>query len=168
MGHHQTTFLAIINMLRFVLLIFSFNLLVSGLQHEKSFMFDTAASDVVDIALYNRSLLITSANDMVQKDIETGNLQRRFIAHTGQIHSFKVFNGSRMITSGWDDMIIVWDLLSGSILRRIWLGASNTYPKSIQLAGDSLFVGGMDSKVRIVNMINGRVVQTFSNLLPDH
>jgi WD40 repeat protein len=152
-------------MLLSVLLILCFNRLVSTLQHEKSFKFDLAATSVFDIGFYNKSLLITSAADIIQKDIETGQLQRRFIGHTGQINSFKVFNGSTMITSGWDDMVIVWDLVTGSILKRISLGASKTYPSSIQFVGDDLLVCGIDGKVRMVSMVAGRVVQTISNLL---
>lgn len=126
-------------------------------------MFDRTATSVLDIEIYNRSLLITSANDIVQKDIETGNVQRKFLAHTGQIHSFKVVDGSTMITSGWDDMIIIWDLITGSIVKRIWLESSSTSPKSIQLVSNNLFVCGLDGRVRVVNMITGRVVQTISN-----
>ncbi|KAI3655837.1 hypothetical protein MP638_002839, partial [Amoeboaphelidium occidentale] len=130
-----------------------FNFMVSTLQHEKSFMFDRTAASVLDIDLYKRSLLITSSNDIVQKDIETGNVQRKFLAHSGQIHSFKVIDGSTMITSAWDDMIIVWDLVTGSIVRRIWLEGTRTFPKSIQLVRDSLFECGLDGRVRIVSMI---------------
>jgi WD40 repeat protein len=68
-----------------------------------------------------------------------------------------------MITSASDDMIIVWDLVSGSILRRIGLETSGTFPLSIQLASDALFVCGQDGIVRIVNMITGRVAHTISN-----
>lgn len=137
--------------------------LVSSLQHEKSFMVDLTATNVVDIALYNRSLLVTSSSDIVQKDVETGAVQRTFLAHTDLILSLKVVNGSTMITSGWDDIIIVWDLKSGSVLRRIWLEASGTYPKSMQLVNSNLFVCGLDGKVRIVDMISGRVARTISN-----
>jgi WD40 repeat protein len=69
-----------------------------------------------------------------------------------------------MITSGWDDMIIVWDLVSGSIIRRVWLGTSNTFPTSINAAGNGLFVGGLDGKARIINLISGRI-QTISKFL---
>lgn len=68
-------------MLASLLLLLSFNLMASTLRHEKSFVADTIANAVVDIALYNRSLLITSSNDVVQKDIETGYVQRKFVAH---------------------------------------------------------------------------------------
>lgn len=131
-------------------------------------MFDRTAASVLDIELYKRSLLITSSNDIVQKDIETGNVQRKFLAHSGQIHSFKVIDGSTMITSAWDDMIMVWDLVTGSIVRRIWLGGTRTFPKSIQLVRDSLFECGLDGRVRIVSMITGRVVQTISNIIRDY
>lgn len=131
-------------------------------------MFDRTAASVLDIELYKRSLLITSSNDIVQKDIETGNVQRKFLAHSGQIHSFKVIDGSTMITSAWDDMIMVWDLVTGSIVRRIWLGDTRTFPKSIQLVRDSLFECGLDGRVRIVSMITGRVVQTISNIIRDY
>jgi WD40 repeat protein len=145
------------------LIVISLNLLVSTLQHEKSFMFDRTATAVLDLALYNRSLLITSSNDVVQVDIETGSFQRRFIAHLGKVETILVVNSSKMITSGGDDMVIVWDLISGSILRRIWLEATNTFPKSIQLAENNLFVCGSDGFVRIVDMISGRVDQTVGN-----
>lgn len=150
-------------MLKTLSVIFTLLQLVSTLQHEKSFMFDPSVSTIYAVAVYNSSLLFTSTNDVVQKDIETGNVQRRFIAHSGQIRSFIVVNGSRMITSAWDDMIIVWDLRTGSVLRRIPLEASNTYPKSIQFVKNNLYVFGQDSRLRIVNMLSGRAVQTIGN-----
>lgn len=66
-----------------------------------------------------------------------------------------------MITSAWDDMIIVWDLVTGSILRRIWLEASNTSSQSIKLVSNDLFACGLDGKVRVINMISGRVVRVI-------
>ncbi|KAI3658801.1 hypothetical protein MP638_002601 [Amoeboaphelidium occidentale] len=78
----------------------------------------------------------------------------------GKVETILVFNRSTMITSGGDDMVIVWDLICGSILRRIWLQATNTFPKSIQLSDNNLFVCRSDGIVRIVDMISGRVDQT--------
>jgi len=156
-------FSTIISMLLSALLILSFNLIISALQHEKSFMFDSTASSVYDIALYKRSLLITSSNDVVQKDIETGRFQRKFIAHAGLVQSIVVFNYSTMITSGWDDMVIVWDLISGSIMKRIWLEAPSTFPTSMALWNNDLIVCGHDGKVRFFNMLAGRVAHTISN-----
>lgn len=148
-----------------LLILLSSKLLVSTLLHEKSFGLDSADGSIYAMALYNDSLLITSTNDVVQKDIETGSVQRRFMAHSGQARSIVVVNGSTMITAGWDDMIIVWDLLTGSIVRRIWLGAQGTLPSSIQLVENNLFVCGSDGMARMVNMITGRVVQTISNFM---
>jgi len=140
-------------MLRTALLLLSFNLIISALQHDKSFMLDSTASFVLDIALYKRSLLITSSNDIVQKDIETGRVQRNFVAHTDVITSFVVVNDTTMITSGWDDMVIVWDLISGSIMKRIWLQAPRTLPSSMALWNNDLLVCGYDGKVRFVNVL---------------
>ncbi|KAI3659957.1 hypothetical protein MP638_004984 [Amoeboaphelidium occidentale] len=155
-------FMTIISMLVTLLLIHCFNLLVSTLQHEKSFVLDSTASSVFAIALYNGSLLVTSSHDVVQKDIHTGSLERKFIGHTGQIFSLLATNDSTMKTSGWDDMNIVWDLTTDSIKKRIWLGASKTFPNSIVLLGDNLFVCGKDGKVRVVNKISSKVAQTIN------
>ncbi|KAI3656214.1 hypothetical protein MP638_006869 [Amoeboaphelidium occidentale] len=122
------------------------------LLHEKSFLFDNTATSVYSMALYNRSLLITSSNDVVQKDIETGSVQRKFAAHFGQVQHIMVVNGSTMITTGWDDIIIFWDLVTGSIVRRIWLEASKTFPSSVYLKNDTMFLCGYDSRARIVNV----------------
>jgi WD40 repeat protein len=159
----STSLFAGVKMFTTLWLTFRLLQLVSTLQHEKSFMFDSSVSSVYAVAVCNGSLLLTSSNDILQRDIETGNVQRRFVAHSGTIRSFLVVNGSRMITSGWDDMIIVWDLVSGSVLRRISLGVSNTYPKSIQLVKNNLFVFGQDSRLRYLNMVSGRVVQSIGN-----
>lgn len=155
-------FLMINGMLVTLLLILSFNHMVSSLQHDKSFVVDSTASSVFAIALYNRSLLITSSHDVIQKDIETGSLERKFIGHTGQIFSLMVINDSTMITSGWDDMIILWNLITGSIMKRIWLGTSKTFPNSIGLLSNNLLVCGKDGKVRIVNIISSKVAQTIN------
>jgi WD40 repeat protein len=80
------------------------------LEHEKSFLMQENAAIVWSIAIYKDSLLLTSSNDIVQKDIQTGDIQRTFRAHKKTIYSFLVTNDSMMITSAYDDMIMVWDL----------------------------------------------------------
>ncbi|KAI3655631.1 hypothetical protein MP638_001174 [Amoeboaphelidium occidentale] len=127
----------------------------------KSFMFEDTATAVVELALYNRSLLIATSTAVIQKDIETGSFLGKFIVHSGRVEVIMVTDNSRMITLGWDDMIVVWDLKTGSTLRRIWPEASNTFPQGAQLVSNSLFACGLDRRARIVNMISGRVVQTI-------
>jgi WD40 repeat protein len=153
-------------MLISALLILSFNLITSALQHEKSFMFDSTASSVFAIALYKRSLLITSSTDVIQKDIETGIFQRKFVAHSSIIESILVVNGTKMITTGGDDMVIVWDLISGSIMKRIWLEAPMTFPSSMAIKNSDVFVSGRDGKVRIVNFLFGRVATRIDLEVP--
>jgi WD40 repeat protein len=141
------------------------SLLVTSLEHEKSFMMQESASVVWSIAIYKDSLLLTSSNDIVQKDIQTGAIQRTFRAHKKPIVSFVVSNNSRMISSAYDDMIIVWNLETGSVLKRVWLRSSETFVRVLYFIDDQVFAGGLDEKLRQVEIISGRVLKTICNVL---
>lgn len=147
-----------------LLLLLSYSV-VASLEHEKSFLLQDGASIVYSIGFYKDSLLFTSTNDIVQKDIETGAIQRTFRAHKSLIQSFLIINDSRMITSGWDDMIIFWDLESGSVMKRIWLKASQTLVYSISFQNNQVFTGGLDKKVRQVDLVLANVLQTIGDRL---
>jgi WD40 repeat protein len=128
-----------------------------ALFHEKSFSVQDGATNVNAIALYKNSILHTSSNDVLEKDIETGFLLRTFRAHINLITAFVVSEDFRMITSGFDNMIVVWDLETGSVIRRIPLGAVDTRISHISLVNDQLFTGGLDWIVRQVNLRSGQV-----------
>jgi WD40 repeat protein len=119
-------------------------------------------SYVVSASVFRSSLLITASTDIIQKDIVTGATQRTFKAHTNKITSFIVIEDNRMITAGYDDMLIVWDLDTASIIKRIWLGASGTLIERIALQGKQVYVGGLDEKVRYVDLNSGSVLRTLS------
>lgn len=136
-------------------------ILGSALEHEKSFLMQDSASIVDSIAIYGDSLLLTVSSDIVQKDIQTGAIQRTFRAHKRAIYSILVTTDSRMITSADDDMIIVWSLETGSILKRIWLRSWDTLIKSISYQDDQVFAGGFDQKVRHIDLASGRVIKTI-------
>jgi WD40 repeat protein len=138
--------------------------MVTSLDHEKSFLYQDSASYVLAIGLYKDSMLVTVSNDIVQKDILTGSVQRTFRAHDKAIYDFAVTNNSRLISSGLDDMIIEWDLFTGSILKRIWLRTSDTHISSIAVQNDIVFAGGFDNMVRQVDLVSGRVVRTIGNI----
>lgn len=148
--------------------IFTFMLLLmiwppsSALEHDKSFQLQDGATMVYSIALFKDSLLLTSSSDIVEKDTKNGAVVRTFSAHTSTVVGIIVTNTSEMITAGLDDMIIVWSLETGAVLKRIWVGSLNTQVQSISLQNDQLFTGGLDSKVRQINLITGKVVQTFN------
>lgn len=125
-------------------------LLAAALEHEKSFLLQESASIVWNLVIYKDSILLTSSNDIVQKDIQTGAIQRTFRAHTKPLYSFLVTNDSRMITSGFDDMIIIWDLKTGSILKRIWLGSSDALVRSISFQNGQVFTTGFDSIICLI------------------
>lgn len=128
-------------------------------------MVQQSASVVWSIAIYKDSLLLTSSNDIVQKDIQTGAIQRTFRAHKKPIVSFVVSNNSRMISSAYDDMIIVWNLETGSVLKRIWLRSSETFVRVLYFKDDQVFAGGLDEKLRQVEIVSGRVLKTICNVL---
>jgi WD40 repeat protein len=131
--------------------------LIITLEHEKSFLVQDGASVVHSVALYKDSLLLSSSNDFVQKDIETGAIQRTFRAHTGIIRSFLVTNDSRMITSAWDDMIVIWNLEPCSVVKRILLRSSGTLIFSISLQNNVSFAGGDNGLLRRIDLMTDKV-----------
>lgn len=149
----------IATLLVYILSLASLSLYVASLEHRKSFLLQDGASSVRSVAVYEDSILITSSNDIIQKDIQTGIVQRTFRAHKSKVVSFFVTNHTKMITSGYDDMIIVWDLKTGSILKRIWLGSVGAQIETITVDNDRAFVGGGDTKVRELDLNSGRIVK---------
>jgi WD40 repeat protein len=138
--------------------------LFTALDHQKSFLLVDSAAIVQSIAIYKNSLLLTSSNDIVQKDIETGSILRTFRGHTNQIWSFVITENDRMITSAFDDMIIVWDLLTASILDRIWLRAQMTLVTSLVHQNNFAYAGGNDKSVRQIDLVSGRITKTIGKL----
>jgi WD40 repeat protein len=134
------------------------SLLATSLEHEKSFLIQDGASSVISIAFYKRSILLTSTNDIVQKSIEGGSIERTLRAHSNQIWSLVVTDDNRLISVAYDDMIIVWSLDSGSILKRIWLGSPNTLVQSLSIQNDVVFAGGNDGMVRQLDLLTGEIV----------
>lgn len=145
------------------LLAITYLLISFGLDHEKSFLQQDGASNVLALDLHKDSLLVSVSNDIVQKDIRTGAVQRTFRAHENTIYSFVVTNGSRMVSSGYDDMIIVWDLETGSIIKRISLKIPDMRMYSIAVQDDLVIAGGLDSRVRLVDLASGRLIRTVGN-----
>ncbi|KAI3656600.1 hypothetical protein MP638_003027 [Amoeboaphelidium occidentale] len=135
--------------------------MVTSLDHEKSFLYQDSASYVLAIGFYKDSLLVTVSNDIILKDILTGSIQRTFRAHDKTIYDFVLTNDSRLISAGFDDTIIVWDLITGSILKRIWLRTLDTRISSIAVQNDIAFAVGLDNMVRQVDLVIGRVVRTI-------
>lgn len=130
---------------------------VTSLEHLKSYLLQDGSSNVAAISIYEDSVLFTASSDVVQKDLDTGAIKRSFRAHSGQVNAFIVLKDSKMISSGWDDMIIVWDLLSGSVLKRTWLGSFDTRVEVVVLQNDIVYAAGLDKRIRRVDMITGTI-----------
>jgi WD40 repeat protein len=134
-----------------------------ALEHEKGFLLADGPSDVDVICIFRNSILLPANNDIVQRDIETGELQRTFRAHTKEARAFVVTPDDRMISYGEDNMIIVWDLISGSVKKKIWLGATPTGIAKIIFRDNQLFTGGYDTRIRQIDLTSGKTVQTIGS-----
>ncbi|KAI3662256.1 hypothetical protein MP638_001453 [Amoeboaphelidium occidentale] len=144
-------------------LVFTFLLhtaFVTTLEHEKSFLLQDGAAGVDSIAVYGNSLLLTSSNDIVEKDILTGETKRTFRSHTSQVSSVIIVNGYIMVSAGFDDMLVGWDLKTGSVIRRIRLGVTNTLIKNMAYYDGSLYVCGNEKAVRRISLTYDDVVRT--------
>lgn len=132
-----------------------------SLEHEKSFLVQDGFANINTIAIHKSSLLISNSNDVVQRDIDTGEIQRTFRAHNNVIYSFVVTEDFRLITSAYDDMIIIWSLDDGSILKRIWLRSSEIQIQSISFDNEKLLIGGLDGQVRQLDLVSGRLLKSI-------
>lgn len=137
--------------------------MISSFEHEKSFLLQDSASNALSIGLYGDSILISSSNDIVQRTTWGSRVQRTFRGHQSLVTSFVVTNDSRMISAGYDDMIIVWSLESGSILRRISLRSQNTQVEHVSFQNEQVFTGGNDNKLRHLDLVSGRIARTIGN-----
>lgn len=144
-----------------IILIVLTTLPISALDHEKSLLVQDSFSSIHCIAVHKNSILISNSNDVVQRDLDTGEIQRTFRAHQSFIMSFLVTGDSRLITSSYDDMIIVWDFDNGSIIQRISIRASGAQIQRIVYKDETIFVGSYDMKVRQIDLVAGRVVKTL-------
>lgn len=105
-------------------------------------------------------MLYTSGNDIVQKNIETGAVERTLRGHTSRTSHFILTNGSTLISAGWDDLIIVWDLETGSIMKRIRLSAIDALIVEMSYLNNYIFTGGEDKMVRQIDLVTGKVIKT--------
>jgi WD40 repeat protein len=134
---------------------------IKSLEHEKSFIVQDGFANINTIDIYKNSLLISNSNDVVQRDLDTGEIQRTFRAHENVIYSFVVTKDSRLITSAYDDKIILWSLDTGSILKRIWLRSSEVQIQSIFFENEKLIIGGLDGQIRQLDLVSGRLLKSI-------
>jgi hypothetical protein len=73
-----------------------------------------------------------------------------------------------MITSSYDDSVIVWDLVSGSVRKRIPLKSSNTLIRCMYYIDEQVFTGGLDGKLRQIDLVTAKVVKIIGKRLMSH
>jgi hypothetical protein len=70
-----------------------------------------------------------------------------------------------MITSSYDDSVIIWDLVSGSVRKRIPLKSSNTLIYRMYYMDEQVFTGGLDGKLRQIDLVTAKVVKIIGKRL---
>lgn len=105
--------------------------------------------------MYQDTVLVTAGNDIKQIDVDTASVLRTFRGHSKQVVSFRLLYGSRMITSSWDDDIIVWDLETGSILRRMNIGYPGMSINSIDVHANEVIAAGASGLIRSLDCSTG-------------
>jgi WD40 repeat protein len=129
------------------------------LQHEKSFYVQDELKVADYIGFYGRSMLINTENDVIQRDLVTGAVQRTFRAHTNIVSAFVVVDGSIMYTIGLDLLLAIWDLASGSIIKRVFLGPEATVPLCLEVFNNKAYIGTQTNKIIMVDLIAGRTIR---------
>ncbi|KAI3659959.1 hypothetical protein MP638_004986 [Amoeboaphelidium occidentale] len=130
---------------------------VSAIEHTKSFLLQENVDHIRHIGVYKDSMLYTSSYDIVQRNIETGMVERTLRAHNGIINGLVVVNGSLLITGGWDNLVIVWDLHTGSVLKRYSFGSSSIMLNTQLVKNNLLLTSGFDGTVRMIDLESNRV-----------
>ncbi|KAI3655406.1 hypothetical protein MP638_007123, partial [Amoeboaphelidium occidentale] len=99
--------------------------------------------------------------DVVEKDIETGSVKRTFRAHRDTVNYFVITDDSRMITTSYDDYLIIWDLVTGSILKRILVRITEEYFQSISFVHEVVVGVSAGTRVYQVDLRSGRFVRSI-------
>ncbi|KAI3656954.1 hypothetical protein MP638_004213 [Amoeboaphelidium occidentale] len=126
-----------------------------NLEYEKSFLVIPDIPTLQEIAVYQDTVLVTAGNDIKQIDVDTASVLRTFRGHSKQVVSFRLLYGSRMITSSWDDDIIVWELETGSILRRMNIDYPGMSINSIDLHANEVIAAGASGFIRSLDFSTG-------------
>jgi WD40 repeat protein len=100
----------------------------------------------------------------VEKDIDTGAVKRTFRAHQDTINYFVITDDFRMITTSYDDYLIIWDLATGSILKRILVRITEDYLQSISFVNEVVVGVSAGTRVYQVDLRSGRFVRTIGTL----
>lgn len=154
-------YIMMINLIQILCLsLFCINL--QSLQHAKSFIVQDDINSLSGLALYQNSMLLNALNDIIEKDIETGEVRRIFRGHTSTVTAFTIFKQNFMVTAGLDLQLILWDLVSGSIIKRVALGADGASVQAVAAVGDTAFVGTFFARILKIDLITGQVVRNIN------
>jgi WD40 repeat protein len=138
------------------------------LVHTKSFLLQIDFTVVQAVIVQNGSLFHTTGIDIVQRDTDTGLIRRTLRAHSQAVQTMVLVDRQTLVSVAWDDLLVVWDLPTGSIIRRINLTPRNLYPQKLSFTDSRIIVGNAGNSLTIANYQTGRILnnlQTGSGVL---
>lgn len=123
------------------------------------------SGEVVKLALYNDSLLVCGNNIGAIKiwDLKNDRLVRSITAHTGSISGILITqNGKTIITSSYDNSIIIWRVSDGKALHTMYHDNSVT---GISISPDEKYLVsvGLDKNIHLWNPISGDWYRTIKD-----
>jgi WD40 repeat protein len=99
---------------------------------------------------------------LIQWDMETGAILRRFVGHRNEARSVAFSpDGGTAVSVSTDSTIIVWDIASGQGIRRyLWPQAGNIFSVAFSQDGHSILAAGGNGVVSL-----WRIDPTLDDLL---
>jgi WD40 repeat protein/serine/threonine protein kinase len=95
-------------------------------------------------------------------DTRTG-AERRLRGHGDQIRGVRFFpDGTRIASVDWTGHVLVWDVASGALLRRMGARPTTTYALAISPDGGLLAEGGEDGSAYVWDLATGTLAHTLT------
>ncbi|MFX1517264.1 MAG: tetratricopeptide repeat protein [Promethearchaeota archaeon] len=116
---------------------------------------------------HNGKYIVTGGEDGSTRlwNFETGDLMLVLTEHKHNVRSVVFSHNDRYIISGSYNLIVIWDLTTGSIVNRIKNEEiGSIYSLSLSPTNNEIFAGCSDGNARVWNFHSGRLLKTIKCL----
>lgn len=127
------------------------------LEYEKTFLLQEDIVYSSSVAAYEGSLLYDTATDIAQISVETGKLERTFRGHANEVFSIVVLNKTLMLSLCEDKKLVLWDLETGSILKRYQVDFDFLSNVQVALIENMILLGNFDGVVRKIDLKTDKI-----------
>ncbi|MEO9869143.1 caspase family protein [Ekhidna sp.] len=119
-----------------------------------SYIYNEGASTYTCEFTANDDYLVVGMLDKTLKlwEIETKRFVKEFVGHTENVTSIKIYD-DEILSASWDGTVILWDLYSGLIKKRIYAEKSVFAAHKIK---NEIFAGGADREISIWDLKSGQ------------